>query len=425
MVLAPDASWLSSLWVCDAAIAEEEAGRERPAWTAAPGPLTVVCRSRLAQQNLEGARAASGSPFALRLAEGRRDMGLELARFAETLASPYAHLVVGSFDYEGEVADLLNETLRASPPPLVRVDCGRRSGEAYSFRGRSLCARFGLPTGGDWPVPAPPVDTILVRADLLKSMVPVLMRTPPDPGWFALALRRIMAASEAPRRIPLLLGAVAEARPVADASAWESHCLSLVEEVLAGAGGKADGAALPVMAARRLVDLVQLLASARSLSPVARRHVEETAVAGCEAAIAELAGRAGQEETLLAAALMCDGLGLAGPDTLEIGFEEGARHVWQRLADFALLAPGEALGRVAQGFLAAGSRLVPDDPGHDRMGALLRRLEETDRERRLYRAQAANASDELVGLRDKLRRTRARLEEMRRSMRTLQGQNEG
>lgn len=419
--------WLSSLWICDVATAEEEAIRDRPAWTTAPGPLTIVCRSRLAHQNLEGALAANAGPVELRLAPNRTEMSIEMARFAATAATPYVHVVVGSFDYEGEVASLLEEALNESRPGLVRVECARRTGEAYSFRGRSLCARFGLIAGADPSVAGPPVDTVLFRSDVFEAAAQRFMRTPPDPRWFDLAARNLMARAEAPRLIPLLLGATAEASPMADCSAWESHCLAMADELLADVGSARSAGAGAAAAGRHLLDLVNLLACARTLSPLSRRHLETRAGVLCEAVMADLAGGESWhgDDFIVLQSLLCDTLGMAGPDTLEMRLEEGATFFRQRLADFAVLAPGEAVAAVVRALDAARSRVLPDNPAGDRLGELMRRLEEADRERRNFRAQAANTSDQLLAERHKLRKARARIEELRQTVRSFQEKNDG
>jgi hypothetical protein len=412
--------WFSSLWIIDRQVADMELSRPQPAWTTVCGPLTIVCRSQLARDVLADALAeaptGAGWPIDLRLAANRADMNLELARFAASARRPYVHVVTGSFDYQPGVARVLGDTLLKSRPELCAVDCALRSGDAYFFRGRSVCARLGIDrgTGGQagLSLSDPAIDALLLRRDIFKPAVDLLMRMPPDAGWFRIALRKLLYRWPAPQVYPVMFGATALASPLAGAADWQSQGLSLVDELLDDIEAETGGGVSWRASARNLLDLVNLLVCARSLSPAVQRFVirRATALSGVSLDALFADGPGDKAAHMALQALLCDMLGIEGPDTLEQQLDDCEEFFRQQLEDFVNLTPDDELAACVRSVLAGSQAPSAAGDGRARMRALTLRLKRAEQQGRQYRAMAASARDQVQAERQKRRLMDARTE---------------
>ena len=408
MVIRHGFSWLSSLWLIDLQVAEWEVVRERTAWSTACGPLTILCRSDLAHDALHNVLPADGN-IELRSAANRTDLCMELARFAEGVREPYVHIVVGSFDYAAQVVNLLGKELVRALPPLCAVECAVHISDAYSFRARSFFTRLGL-DGGDGTSPAnPPIEMLLIRADVFRLAVCDMMRVPPDPSWVRMFTARLLERCRAPLDIPLLMGAIMQAAPITDAADWQSHCLPVVEDMLAqfeAAAVKPMGANV---AARHLIRLVNLLRCLDALPHATRQFLVRRATTLARSCLDALAGTElveGDTAMVLHGAL-CEVLGLDGPETLELRLHDCAQFFRQRLVDYVEGGTNEAAAAVVNAVLAGGHGRGEAYRSDERSRALMQRLRVMELEKRFYRASTAAALDRLQAERQRARLLRA------------------
>ena len=400
--------WLASLWICDAAAIERESARQRPAWTTACGPLTILARSEEARRAAHCHATRCPGPVEVRLAGNRAETCLELARFAASMTMPYVHVVAGTFHYQREMARLACETLAKARPDVATVDVARLDGGSYTFPARLLCERYGLSTDREQSLSDPELASVLIQRDTFQAAVDPLMRVPPDAGWLAIALARFLAGRAPPMAIPLLLGAHVADDRVGDGAGWTSHAAAVVEDVLAAAGCKTAGEEDWPSLARQLIALARLLAVTPCLSPALHDFVEERADRLAPALIERTLGAAARrDQGMLELYIhLSDAMGLEGPEALELVAEEGIEFLRRQLADFAVLAGGGLLASIAGQVAAAG--VSPTTGDHLRSATL--RLKQAERERRQFRASAAIATDQLLMERYKLRQMRARYE---------------